>query len=42
MYVTDVKCGYVNSVDEPVILKESVATAYVDGNNILGLFFAKI
>ena len=27
MYVTDVKCGYV----------KSVATAYVDGNNILGL-----
>ena len=36
MYVRDVKAGSTNSKDEPVVEKESPATAYVDGNNLLG------
>lgn len=36
MYVRDVKEGTTNSKDEPVIIKESAATALVDGNNLLG------
>ena len=36
MYVRDVKAGSTNSKDEPVIEKDSPATAYVDGNNLLG------
>jgi len=36
MYVRDVQAGSVNKDDEPFILKESGATAYVDGNNLLG------
>lgn len=36
MYVRDVQAGTVGSLDEPSILKESGATAYVDGNNLLG------
>jgi LDH2 family malate/lactate/ureidoglycolate dehydrogenase len=36
MYVRDIKAGTTNSTDEPLIVKESVATALVDGNNLLG------
>jgi LDH2 family malate/lactate/ureidoglycolate dehydrogenase len=36
MYVRDVKAGTTNSTDEPRIVKDSVATALVDGNNTLG------
>lgn len=36
MYVRDVKSGTTNSTDEPLIVKESLATALVDGNNLLG------
>jgi LDH2 family malate/lactate/ureidoglycolate dehydrogenase len=36
MYVRDVKAGSTNSTDEPVVTKESVATALVNGNNTLG------
>ena len=32
----DVKLGTVNSTGEPLIVKESPATALVDGNNLLG------
>lgn len=35
MYVRDVKAGTTNSSDEPEILKESPATALVNGNNLL-------
>lgn len=36
MYVRDVLAKSIDSVDEPSIIKESGATAYVDGNNLLG------
>ncbi len=36
MYVRDIKSGTTNSADEPIIKKESPATALVDGNNLLG------
>ena len=36
MYVNDIKTGMTVSDKEPEILKESVATAWVDGNNVLG------
>lgn len=36
MYVRDVKTGTTNSKDEPTIIKESPATALVDGQNTLG------
>jgi LDH2 family malate/lactate/ureidoglycolate dehydrogenase len=36
MYVRDVRAGSTNSSSEPVILKESPATALVDGQNLLG------
>ena len=32
----DVQKGTTNSVEEPSVLKESPATALVDGNNLLG------
>lgn len=35
-YVSDIKSGRTNTIGEPVILKESPATALVDGNNLLG------
>ena len=35
-YVRDIKIGNTNSNAEPMIVKESPATAYVDGNNLLG------
>ena len=36
MYVTDVTSGTTEKKGTPKILKETVATALVDGNNILG------
>lgn len=36
MYVTDVTSGTTDKEGEPKIIKETVATALVDGNNILG------
>ena len=36
MYVRDIKSGTTNSLEEPVVIKENVATALVDGNNLLG------
>ena len=36
MYVRNVKSGTTNSSMEPEIVKESPATALVDGNNLLG------
>ena len=36
MYVRDVKAGTTNSKEEPMIIKESPATALVNGNNLLG------
>ena len=36
MYVRDVKAGVCNTEGEPSIIKDSIATAYVDGNNLLG------
>lgn len=36
MYVRDVQAGSINSKEEPVIIKDTVAVAYVDGNNLLG------
>lgn len=36
MYVNDLKETKVNTAGEPKILKESVSTAYIDGNNCLG------
>jgi LDH2 family malate/lactate/ureidoglycolate dehydrogenase len=36
MYVRDIKAGSTNSQSEPVVLKESAATALVDGQNLLG------
>lgn len=41
MYVRDIKEGTTSSSSEPVILKESPATALVDGNNLLGCCFVK-
>jgi hypothetical protein len=38
MYVRDIKAGSTNSKDEPIILKDTGATALVDGNNLLGIF----
>jgi LDH2 family malate/lactate/ureidoglycolate dehydrogenase len=37
MYVTDIKSGNCDPTAEPKVLKESVATAWVDGNNGLGV-----
>lgn len=36
MYVNDIKSGICNPRGEPSIIKETVATAYVNGNNLLG------
>ena len=38
MYMTDVKTGTTSSGQgvEPTVVKETVATALVDGNNLLG------
>lgn len=36
MYVNDIKSGITVSNVEPVILKETAATAHVDGKNVLG------
>ena len=36
MYVTDVTSGTTEKKGTPQILKQTVATALVDGNNILG------
>ena len=36
MYVRDVKASTTNSTLEPKIIKDSEATALVDGNNLLG------
>lgn len=36
MYVKDIESGVTVSDKEPVILKESLATAFVDGQNVLG------
>jgi len=36
MYVRDVKAGTTSSTEEPVVIKDSGATALVDGNNLLG------
>lgn len=36
MYVRDIKAGTTFSDKEPKIVKESGATALVDGNNLLG------
>ena len=35
-YVNDVRQGSTSSNEEPIIIKESAATAFVDGNNLLG------
>lgn len=42
MYVRDIKAGTTNSTEEPLIVKESAATALVDGNNLLGRFIIKL
>lgn len=34
--MNDVKEGITNSVGEPAILKETLATAFVSGNDLLG------
>lgn len=36
MYVKDIKTGICNKDGEPVVEKESAATALVDGRNLLG------
>ena len=36
MYVRDIQKGTTVSNVEPVILRETAATAHVDGNNVLG------
>ncbi|XP_023214422.1 uncharacterized protein LOC111617352 [Centruroides sculpturatus] len=36
MYVNDIKTGICQPCGEPKIIKETVATAYVNGNNLLG------
>lgn len=36
MYVRDIKAGTTNRNGEPSVIKESGATALVDGNNLLG------
>ena len=36
MYVDDLRAGATASAGDPVVVKESPATAYVDGNNLLG------
>lgn len=41
MYITDVKTKTTASSGAPQIVKETVATALVDGNNILGKAFGK-
>lgn len=37
MYVRDIKMGSTNHDGKPIVLKESGATALVDGNNLLGI-----
>ena len=34
--MNDVRQGSTSSNEEPIIIKESAATAFVDGNNLLG------
>ncbi|ESO03740.1 hypothetical protein HELRODRAFT_191945 [Helobdella robusta] len=41
MYVKDIQSGITVSDKEPVILKESAATAHVDGSNLLGPIVGK-
>lgn len=36
MYVQDIRTGITVSNKEPVVLKETPATAFVDGQNVLG------
>ena len=36
MYVRDIQTGITVSDKEPEIVKETAATAFVDGNNVLG------
>ena len=36
MYIDDIKSGVIASTGEPEIVRQSPATAYVDGNNLLG------
>lgn len=36
MYVRDIRAGTTDSSKEPTIIKESPATAFVDGQNLLG------
>ena len=36
MYVNDIKSGITVSNVEPVVLRETAATAHVDGQNVLG------
>lgn len=40
-YLKDVSQGIVSFVDNPEIIKESPATALVDGMNLLGFYFSK-
>lgn len=42
MYVRDVQSGMTASDKEPEILKDTVATALVDGNNLLGPVVGKM
>ena len=36
MYVKDIQSGITDTNKEPSIIKETAATGYVEGNNILG------
>ena len=42
MYVRDIKAGTTNRIGEPSVIKESGATALVDGNNLLGDYIYKL
>ena len=39
MYVRDIQTGITVSDKEPEVIKETAATAYVNGNNVLGRYF---
>ena len=36
MYVNDISSGVTKSDSEPKVIKETAATAYIDGQNLLG------
>lgn len=42
MYINDVKTGITVSDKEPSVEKQTAATAFIDGNNVLGPVVGKL